>query len=133
MKDTRASKRQFTVYTETAKMVIKRFLAVVFIVGLCDACSWIPKVEQQDFCSAHYGKYYSFILRFIPIMKNNLSATVRHKLIVKNTQNVSSFIIKIYFILVSVFEAEILERKSEDEMIGYVYDIRVKDVFRVCV
>lgn len=133
MKDTRASKRQFTVYTETAKMVIKRFLAVVFIVGLCDACSWIPKVEQQDFCSAHYGKYYSFILRFIPIMRNNLTATVRHKLIVKNTQNVSSFIIKKYFILVSVFEAEILERKSEDEMIGYVYDIRVKDVFRVCV
>lgn len=35
--------------------------------------------------------------------------------------------------LVSVFEAEILEIKSEDEMIGYVYDIRVKDVFRVCV
>ncbi|XP_052681490.1 uncharacterized protein LOC128162369 [Crassostrea angulata] len=64
-------------------MVITRFLAVVFIVGLCDACSWIPKVEQQDFCSAHY-----------------------------------------------VFEAEILERKSEDEMIGYVYDIRVKGVFR---
>lgn len=133
MKDTRASKRQFTVYTETAKMVIKRFLAVVFIVGLCNACSWIPKVEQQDFCSAHYGKYYSFILRFIPIMRNNLTATVRHKLIVKNTQNVSSFIIKKYFILVSVFEAKILERKSEDEMIGYVYDIRVKDVFRVCV
>lgn len=94
MKDTRASKRQFTVYTETAKMVITRFLAVVFIVGLCDACSWIPKVEQQDFCSAHYGKYYSFILRFIPIMRNNLTATVRHKLIVKNTQNVSYFIIK---------------------------------------
>lgn len=88
MKDTRASKRQFTVYTETAKMVITRFLAVVFIVGLCDACSWIPKVEQQDFCSAHYGKYYSFILRSIPIMRNNLTATVRHKLIVKNTQNV---------------------------------------------
>lgn len=132
MKDTRASKRQFIVYTETAIMVITRFLAVVFIVGLGDACSWIPKVEQQDFCSAHYGKYYSFILRFIPIMRNNLTATNRHKLIVKNTQNVSSFIVKKYFILVSVFEAEILERKSEDEMIGYVYDIRVKDVFRVC-
>lgn len=132
MKDTRASKRQFIVYTETAIMVITRFLAVVFIVGLGDACSWIPKVEQQDFCSAHYGKYYSFILRFIPIMRNNLTATVRRKLIVKNTQNVSSFIVKKYFILVSVFEAEILERKSEDEMIGYVYDIRVNDVFRVC-
>lgn len=76
MKDTRASKRQFTVYTETLK-----WLAVVFIVGLCDACSWIPKVEQQDFCSAHYGKYYIFILRFIPIFMNNLAATVRHKLI----------------------------------------------------
>lgn len=132
MKDTRASKRQFIVYTETAIMVITRFLVVVFIVGLGDACSWIPKVEQQDFCSAHYGKYYSFILRFIPIMRNNLTATVKHKLIVKDTQNVSSFIVKKYFILVSVFEAEILERKSEDEMIGYVYDIRVKDVFRVC-
>lgn len=82
MKDTRASKRQFTVYTETAKIVITRFLAVVFIVGLCDACSWIPKVEQQDFCSAHYGKYYIFILRFIPIFRNNsAAATVRHKLI----------------------------------------------------
>lgn len=34
-------------------------------------------------------------------------------------------------IFFSVFEAEILKRKSEDEMIGYVYDIRVKDVFRV--
>lgn len=97
MKDTRASKRQFIVYTETAKMVITIFLAVVFILGLGDACSWIPKVEQQDFCSAHYGKYYSFILRFIPIMRNNLTATIRQKLIVKNKQNVSSFIIKKIF------------------------------------
>lgn len=87
MKDTRASKRQFTVYTETAKMVITRFLAVVFIVGLCDACSWIPKVEQQDFCSAHYGKYYIFVIRFTPIFRNNLAATVRKKTHqVKNTQ-----------------------------------------------
>lgn len=35
--------------------------------------------------------------------------------------------------MVLVFEVEILERKFEDEMIGYVYDIWVKDVFRVCV
>lgn len=55
MKEARASKRQFIVYTETAEMVIARVLAVIFLAGLGDACSWIPKVEQQDFCSAHYG------------------------------------------------------------------------------
>lgn len=50
-------------------------------------------------------------------------------------KNLSFFINCLFFgfFLVSVFEAEILEIKSEDEMIGYVYDIRVKDVFRVCV
>lgn len=81
MRDARGSKRQFVVYTETAKMVIARVVAMIYILGLCDACSWIPKVEQQDFCSAHFGKYYSFILRFNPIIRNNLTATDRHKLI----------------------------------------------------
>lgn len=81
MRDARGSKRQFIVYTETAKMVIARVVAMIYILGLCDACSWIPKVEQQDFCSAHFGKYYSFILRFNLIIRNNLTATDRHKLI----------------------------------------------------
>lgn len=81
MRDARGSKRQFIVYTETAKMVIARVVAIIYILGLCDACSWIPKVEQQDFCSAHFGKYYRFILRFNPIIRNNLTATDRHKLI----------------------------------------------------
>lgn len=82
MNDVRASRRQLIVNTKTAKMVIERVLAVIFIVlGLGDACSWIPKVEQQYFCSAHYGEYYIFIQWLISIITNNLTATDIHKLI----------------------------------------------------
>ena len=31
-------------------------LTLCLFLVLCDSCSWIPSVDQQDFCSARYGK-----------------------------------------------------------------------------
>lgn len=37
-------------------MMISAGILVLFIVIPSETCIWIPTVEQQDFCSAQYGK-----------------------------------------------------------------------------
>lgn len=37
-------------------MMTSAGILVLFIVIPSETCTWIPTVEQQDFCSAQYGK-----------------------------------------------------------------------------
>ena len=47
-----------TVYTifHIAMAAVLWFLTLGLFLVLCDSCSWSPRVDQQDFCSARYGK-----------------------------------------------------------------------------
>nr|XP_022310085.1 uncharacterized protein LOC111115587 [Crassostrea virginica] len=64
---------------------VSRLILVCLGVTLCESCSWVPKVEQEDFCSAQYvfeadilervflSEYqgYSYNIRVKEIFKTN--------------------------------------------------------------